>query len=131
MNDSKEKELRDLMVRYINSLLLKKHILMRSTLDKYKFRLELGENLTPKEFAVLAKFLDRDSRMTERELREYFDLIIEQKGNKKSINKSTDEASSLEDYFCDETETKGDQNSMPVLMNFRLEDDENDLEPYE
>ncbi|MGB0610929.1 MAG: hypothetical protein ACPGNW_08115 [Verrucomicrobiales bacterium] len=108
MNDSKEKELRDLMVRYINSLLLKKHILMRSTLDKYKFRLELGENLTPKEFAVLAKFLDRDSRMTKRELREYFDLIIEQKGNKKSINKSTDEASSLEDYFCDETETKGD-----------------------
>ena len=104
---------------------------MRSTLDKYKFRLELGENLTPKEFAVLAKFLDRDSRMTKRELREYFDLIIEQKGNKKSINKSTDEASSLEDYFCDETETKGDQNSMPVLMNFRLEDDENDLEPYE
>lgn len=97
MNDSKEKELRDLMVRYINSLLLKKHILMRSTLDKYKFRLELGENLTPKEFTVLAKFLDRDSRMTKRELREHFSLIIDKK--KKSINKRTVEPSSLEEFL--------------------------------
>lgn len=110
MNDQeeKEKELRELMIRYLDSLLLQKHILMKSTLDKYKFRLELGEKLTSKEFTVIAKFLDRDSRMTKRELRKYFDLIIEKKGNKKSINKSTDEASSLEDYFCDETETKGD-----------------------
>ena len=46
--------------------------------------------------------------MTKRELRKYFDLIIEKKENKKSINKSTNEASSLEDHFCDETETKGD-----------------------
>jgi hypothetical protein len=52
---------------------------MKSTLDKYKFRLELGEKLTSKEFTVLVKFLDRDSQMTKRELRKYFDLIIEKK----------------------------------------------------
>ena len=69
----KEKDLRELMIRYLDSLLLD---------DKYKFRLELGEKLTSKEFTVIAKFLDRDSRMTKRELREYFDLIIEKKGKK-------------------------------------------------
>ena len=69
----KEKDLRELMIRYLDSLLLD---------DKYKFRLELGEKLTSKEFTVIAKFLDRDSRMTKRELRKYFDLIIEKKGKK-------------------------------------------------
>jgi hypothetical protein len=84
MNDFflKEKDLRELMIRYLDSLVLEKHILTKSTLDKYKFRLELGEKLTSKEFTVIAKFLDRDSRMTKRELREYFDLIIEKKGKK-------------------------------------------------
>jgi len=75
----KEKELRRLMIRYLDFLLLEEHTLMKSTLDKYKFRLELGEKLTSKEFTVLVKFLDRDSQMTKRELRKYFDLIIEKK----------------------------------------------------
>jgi len=97
-----EKELRELMVRYLDTLLLKQHILIRSTLDQYKFRLELGENLTPKEFTTILKFLDRDSRMTRKELRGYFDKIID-KGTNKSINKVTNR-SSLEDHFCNEEE---------------------------
>lgn len=102
MNDQeeKEKELRALMIRYLDSLLLKKHILMKSTLGQYKFRLELGENLTPKEFTTILKFLDRDSRMNRKELGSYFDKIID-KGTKKSINRITEE-SSLEDHFLDE-----------------------------
>ena len=99
MNDSVEKKRRDLMIRYLDSLVSKNHILCKSTLDKYKFRLELGEKLTSKEFTVIAKFMDRDSRMTKRELRDHFSPIIGKNEKKKSINKRTVEPSSLEEFL--------------------------------
>ena len=96
---NKEDQRRELMIWYLGELLSKNHILCKSTLSKYKFRLELGEKLTSKEFTVIAKFMDRDSRMTKRELRDHFSPIIGKNKKKKSINKRTVEPSSLEEFL--------------------------------
>lgn len=98
MNNNKQ-ELRNKLIRYINSLLTKQHIEMKSTLQTYKTKLDMEDNLTPTEFNVLLKFLVRESNRTKEQIKEYFGPVV----GKKTINTDNKEIADLSSFLTEET----------------------------
>lgn len=99
-------ELRQKMIRYLDLLLTKSHILMKPTLASYRTKLDMDDNLTTSEFTHLLKFLVRDSNRTRSELKNYYAPII---GKHNKIINNAKETNSLESFFeqstTKETET--------------------------
>lgn len=89
------KELRQILIEYLDFLIAKKHIACRQTLAKYRFRLVLDELLTTKELNVIIKFLVRDSGMTKPELKQMFQPLVLTKSNKQP----SEDAASLRQFF--------------------------------
>ena len=90
-----EYELRQKMIRYLDFLMRKDHILCRSTLNKYRVRLDMNDYLTSKEFTHVLKFLVWDMKQDKKELKTYFSPIIR---SSKSINNLSPEVT-LDAFF--------------------------------
>ena len=90
-----EYELRQKMIRYLDFLMRKDHIQCRSTLNKYRVRLDMNDYLTSKEFNHVLKFLVRDMKQDRTELKTFFSPIIR---SRKPINKPSPEIT-LDAFF--------------------------------
>ena len=90
-----EYELRQKMIRYLDFLMRKDHILCRSTLNKYRVKLDMNDYLTSKEFNQILNFLVRDVKQEKKELKTFFKPIIR---SSKSINKPSPEIT-LDAFF--------------------------------
>ena len=90
-----EYELRQKMIRYLDFLIRKDHIQCRSTLNKYRVRLDMNDYLTSNEFNHVLKFLVRDMKQDKKELKTFFSPIIRPR---KPINKPSPEIT-LDAFF--------------------------------
>ena len=88
-------ESRPKMIRYLDFLMRKDHILCRSTLNKYRVKLDMNDYLTSKEFKQILNFLVRDVKQEKKELKTLFGPIIR---SSKSINKPSPEIT-LDAFF--------------------------------
>ena len=90
-----EYELRQKMIRYLDFLMRKDHIQCRSTLNKYRVKLDMNDYLTSKEFNHVLKFLVRDMKQDKKELKTFFSPIIRPR---RPINKPSPEIT-LDAFF--------------------------------
>lgn len=72
----KPEELREILTQYLDYLMGRTHIECRSTLAKYRLKLQIDQYLNQKEMNTIIKFLVRDSDHSKRELRKIFSPII-------------------------------------------------------
>ena len=93
--------LRQKLIRYIDFLLSKSHIEMKSTLCVYKTKLDMDDCLTKSEFNTLLKYLVRDSNRNKQQLTKYFSPVV----ISKPINTSKEETADLSAFF-DEDNTQ-------------------------
>ena len=89
------KELRKILIEYLDFLLTKQHIACRQTLAKYRVRLVLDGLLTSKELNVIIKFLVRDSNKSKTELKQFFQPLVLTKSNKQP----SEDTASLRQFF--------------------------------
>ena len=64
------------LIDYLNFLLKKNHIEIRSTLDRYRQKLLFNDTLTPSEMETLLKFMVRDFSYTKEQLRDAYNYLI-------------------------------------------------------
>jgi len=72
------------LIQYLNFLLNKKHIEIRSTLDRYRQKLLFGDTLSPTEFETLLKFMVRDFSTSKKEFRNLYNYLIVDPSEKQS-----------------------------------------------
>ena len=64
------------LIGYLDFLLQKNHIEIRSTLDRYRQKLLFGDQLRKTEFETLLKFMVRDFSYTKKQLRDAYKYLI-------------------------------------------------------
>ena len=72
------------LIRYLDFLLQKNHIEIRSTLDRYRQKLLFGDQLRKTEFETLLKFMVRDFSTSKKEFRTLYKYLIVDPSEKQS-----------------------------------------------
>ena len=78
------------LIGYLDFLLQKKHIEIRSTLDRYRQKLLFGDQLKKTEFETLLKFMVRDFSYSKKQLRDAYKYLIDDPTQKPTMKERGD-----------------------------------------